>query len=138
MLEPVRESFRTNTPIEWSRVHDLPDFVYFDHSVHVNKGVACISCHGRVDKMPLMFKEETLQMQWCLDCHKNPDPNIRPRSEVTSMDWKAPKNFEEKQEQLVADYHVQSMISCSTCHRVEHQKGNVRCHVLWGPRNCSA
>ena len=117
MLEPVRASYRTNTPIEWSRVHDLPDFVYFNHSVHVNKGVACVSCHGRVDQMPLMFKEHTLQMQWCLDCHKNPDPNIRPISEVTSMDWEAPDGFEEKQAELVAEYHVQSMINCSTCHR---------------------
>jgi hypothetical protein len=117
MLEPVRASYRTNTPIVWSRVHDLPDFVYFNHSVHVNKGVACVSCHGRVDQMPLMFKEHTLQMQWCLACHKNPDPNIRPISEVTSMDWKAPDGFKEKQAELVAEYHVQSMINCSTCHR---------------------
>jgi len=117
MLEPVRESFRTRTPIVWSRVHDLPDFVYFNHSIHISKGVACVSCHGRVDKMPLMFKENTLQMQWCLDCHRNPDPNIRPRSEVTSMDWKAPEGFEAVQSELIADYHVQSMINCSTCHR---------------------
>ena len=117
MLEPVRASYRTNTPIEWSRVHDLPDFVYFDHSVHINKGVACFSCHGRVDQMPLMFKEHTLQMQWCLACHRNPDPNIRPISEVTSMVWKAPEGFETQQAELVAEYHVQSMINCSTCHR---------------------
>jgi hypothetical protein len=116
-LEPVRESFRSNTPIEWSRVHDLPDFVYFDHSVHVNKGVACVSCHGRVDKMPLMFKANTLQMQWCIACHKNPDAAIRPRSEVTNMEWQAPAGFQEEQAALVAEYHVQSMINCSTCHR---------------------
>lgn len=117
MLEPVRDSFRTGTPIVWSRVHDLPDFVYFNHSIHISKGVACVSCHGRVDEMPLMFKEHTLQMQWCLDCHKDPDPHIRPRSEVTSMDWTPPPEFQQAQSELVADYHVQSMINCSTCHR---------------------
>jgi len=116
-LEPVRESYRNNTPIEWSRVHDLPDFVYFDHSVHVSKGVACVSCHGRVDKMPLMFKAHTLQMQWCIACHKNPDAAIRPRSVVTRMDWPAPEGFEETHTAVVAEYHVQSLIDCSTCHR---------------------
>ena len=80
MLEPVRESFRTGKNLQWIRVHDLPDFVYFDHSIHVNKGIGCRSCHGSVDNMPLMWEENSLQMEWCLDCHRNPAKFIRPKS----------------------------------------------------------
>jgi hypothetical protein len=83
-LEPVRASFRTGESIPWTRVHDVPDFVYFDHSIHVKKGVGCVSCHGQVDKMPLMWRTETLHMQWCLDCHRNPQPHIRPQDLVFS------------------------------------------------------
>jgi hypothetical protein len=86
-LEPVRESFRSDEPIRWTRVHDLPHFVYFDHSVHVAKGIGCESCHGRVDQMPLMWRENSLQMEWCLDCHRHPDANIRPREAVFAMGW---------------------------------------------------
>lgn len=89
MLEPVRESFRTGKPLEWTRVHDLPDFVYFDHSIHVAKGVACESCHGRVDKMPLMHKAFSLHMEWCLDCHRNPEKHIRPREDVFTFGYVA-------------------------------------------------
>ena len=77
ILEPVRASFRDNTPLHWTRVHDLPDFVYFNHSIHVKKGVGCATCHGRVDKMPLMYQQANLQMNWCLDCHRNP-AQVRP------------------------------------------------------------
>ena len=76
MLEPVSESYRTGQPIEWTRVHDLPDFVYFDHSIHVAKGIGCASCHGRVDQMPLMYQAESLQMEWCLDCHRETPTEI--------------------------------------------------------------
>src|ERR1700729_619940 len=89
-LEPVRESFRSDRSIEWTRVHDLPDFVYFNHSIHVNKGVGCTTCHGQVDRMPLMWQEKSLQMEWCLDCHRNPEMYVRPRSAVFSVDYAAP------------------------------------------------
>ena len=78
-LEPVRESFRTGVSIQWTRVNDLPDYVYFNHSIHVNKGIGCESCHGRVDRMPLTWQENSLQMDWCLDCHRDPGKHIRPR-----------------------------------------------------------
>lgn len=120
MLEPVRESLRTGEPIEWVRVHDLPDFVYFDHSQHVNKGVGCVSCHGRVDKMPLIRTDETLQMLWCLDCHRHPEPAIRPKSEITDMAWEPPvakTGAASLQAQLIEQYSVAPRLSCSTCHR---------------------
>ena len=116
-LEPVRESFRSGRSIEWTRVHDLPDFVYFNHSVHVKKGVGCSTCHGRVDRMPLMRQEESLQMGWCLDCHKNPAKYVRPRELVTQMDYVPPANQMEVGERLVKAYQIQSLTSCSTCHR---------------------
>src|SRR5690606_20071337 len=87
ILEPVRASWRDGTPLRWNRVHDLPEFTYFNHSIHVAKGVACVTCHGQVDRMPLMYQFASLQMQWCLDCHKDPVPNIRPREEVTNVAW---------------------------------------------------
>jgi hypothetical protein len=86
-LEPVRESWKTNKALRWNRVHDLPDFAYFDHSIHVAKGVGCSTCHGRVDRMPLMWQNASLQMEWCLECHRNPEKFIRPRSEIYTMDW---------------------------------------------------
>jgi hypothetical protein len=91
-LEPVRESFRTGQAIKWTRVHDLPDFAYFDHSIHVAKGVGCATCHGPVDKMPLMRKQSSLQMEWCLDCHRHPERYVRPREEVFNMNYVAPAN----------------------------------------------
>src|SRR5881628_858078 len=89
-LEPVRESFRTGRSLEWTRVHDLADFVYFDHSVHVAKGVACVTCHGRVDRMPLVWKNASLLMEWCLDCHRHPQDFIGPREEVFNLEWEPP------------------------------------------------
>ncbi|MGH7127341.1 MAG: TAT-variant-translocated molybdopterin oxidoreductase, partial [Planctomycetaceae bacterium] len=86
MLEPVRESFRSGEPLVWTRVHDLPDFAYFDHSIHVSKGIGCASCHGRVDQMPLMWRTETLDMEWCLDCHRHPAEHVRPREFVFRME----------------------------------------------------
>ena len=116
-LEIVRASFRDDKPLHWLRVHDLPDFVYFNHSVHVKKGVGCSTCHGRVDRMPLMRQEAPLQMGWCLDCHKNPAKYVRPRELVTQMDYVPPANQMEVGERLVKAYQIQSLTSCSTCHR---------------------
>jgi len=117
VLQPLRESARTGEPIAWQRVHSLPDFVYFNHSVHVKKGVGCSTCHGRVDRMPLMRQEAPLQMGWCLDCHKNPAKYVRPRELVTQMDYVPPANQMEVGERLVKAYQIQSLTSCSTCHR---------------------
>jgi Cytochrome c7 and related cytochrome c len=90
MLKPVRESWATGASINWIRVHDLPDYVYFNHEIHVNKGIGCASCHGRVDEMPLMYEENSLQMEWCLNCHRNPASNLRPTSEIYNMAWAGP------------------------------------------------
>ncbi len=116
-LEPVRESFRSDRPIEWVRVHDLPDFAYFDHSAHVNKGVGCTTCHGRVDQMPLVWQEQSLQMEWCLECHRNPQKYVRPKSEVFNVAWEPPANQLELGRQLVKEYGIHPRTSCSTCHR---------------------
>ena len=90
LLEPVRQSWYTGQSIPWIKVHDLPDFVFFNHEIHVNKGIGCESCHGRVDEMPLMYAQNTLQMEWCLDCHRNPAKNLRPTSEIYNMAWEEP------------------------------------------------
>ena len=92
LLEPVRQSWATGASIQWIRVHDLPDYVYFNHEIHVNKGIGCASCHGRVDQMPLMYQQNTLQMEWCLNCHRNPAVNLRPTSEIYNMAWAGPSN----------------------------------------------
>jgi hypothetical protein len=92
LLEPVRNSWATGESIQWIRVHDLPDYVYFNHEIHVNKGIGCASCHGRVDEMPLMYEENTLQMEWCLNCHRNPAVNLRPTAEIYNMAWAGPKD----------------------------------------------
>jgi len=117
MLEPVRESFRTDKSIRWIRVHDLPDYVYFNHSIHVAKGVGCTTCHGQVNKMPLMWQESSLQMSWCLDCHRHPERFVRPRAEVFSVTYRPPTDQLALGRKLVNEYHIQSLTSCSTCHR---------------------
>jgi hypothetical protein len=120
ILEPVRASFREDKPLEWVRVNDLPDFVYFNHGIHVRKGVGCATCHGQVDRMPLMFQKATLFMTWCLDCHRNPAPNLRPRDQVFNMSWVRPANDPGLGERLVKEYKigtVEQLTSCSTCHR---------------------
>jgi Cytochrome c3 len=116
-LEPVRASFRDDTPIPWVRVHDLPDFAYFDHSAHVNQGVGCSSCHGRVDQMPLMWQEATLQMEWCIGCHREPERHLRRREDVFDPAYEAPEDQLALGRQLVEEYHVKPRLSCSTCHR---------------------
>src|SRR6202140_4049208 len=108
MLEPVRERFRTDKSIRWIRVHDLPDYVYFNHSIHVAKGVGCTTCHGQVNKMPLMWQESSLQMKWCLDCHRHPERFVRPRSEVFSVTYLPPPDQSEVGRKLVKEYHIQS------------------------------
>jgi hypothetical protein len=120
MLRPVRDSFRSGTPIRWTRVHNLPDFTYFDHSIHINKGVGCVTCHGRVDQMPLMRQAATLQMEWCLECHRNPEPFLRPREFVFSMNWQPSPEQAIPATQLKKQYGIKSpefLTSCSTCHR---------------------
>ncbi len=130
-LAPIRESFQTGRPVVWRRVHDLPDFVYFNHSIHLKKGVSCVSCHGRVDEMPITFKDKPLSMRWCLDCHRNPEPNIRPKEHLYDMAW-TPRTAEERAQIAPAKdgeprlvqvgknkYHILSrfqMTNCSTCH----------------------
>ena len=119
-LEPVRESFRTGQPIQWTRVHDLPDYAYFNHSIHVNKGVGCSTCHGRIDQMPLTWQVASLQMEWCLNCHRNPASYVRPKDQVFKMDWQPPDNQEEVGRKLVKEYKIQDaavLTSCDTCHR---------------------
>jgi len=135
ILEPVRASFRNNTNLTWIRVHDLPDFVYFNHQIHVNKGVGCATCHGPVDKMPLMYQYNSLQMEWCLDCHRAPEKYLRPKSEVFNMAYRVPTEenpvaavpggelFKEQTElglELKRLYKISDpthMTTCSVCHR---------------------
>jgi len=119
VLAPLHASARTDTPIQWNRVYDLPDFVYFDHSIHVNKGVGCVECHGRIDQMPLTSRVSSLNMQWCLQCHRNAPQNIRPLAEVFSMTDTRPLSKQEIM-QLNRLYQLQDtrrLTDCSTCHR---------------------
>jgi len=119
VLEPIRASYRTDKAIEWIRVHDLPDFVYFNHSIHVRKGVGCVSCHGRVDQMPLMMKANSLDMQWCIACHKHPEQQLRPREAVFQMDWKPEGDQLALGASLIKEYHIDKakLLNCSVCHR---------------------
>jgi hypothetical protein len=117
-LEPVRESFRTGQPIRWTRVHDLPDYARFDHSIHVAKGVGCASCHGRIDRMELTHQEASLHMEWCLECHRSPEKVLRPRDEVFNMDWEA-EDQAALGAALAREYGLRSafaLTNCSTCH----------------------
>jgi Cytochrome c7 and related cytochrome c len=121
MLEPVRQSYRTNQPLAWNRVHDLPDFAYFNHSIHVAKGIGCASCHGQVDRMPLMWKDQPLTMEWCLACHRAPESQVRPREFIFDMEWQAPGDQFALGKKLVREYEIEAdtgrLSNCSTCHR---------------------
>lgn len=123
LLEPVRLSLEENKPIMWERVHDLPDFVYFNHAAHVTRGVSCVSCHGRIDKMEVVTQVEPMSMKWCLDCHRNPEPHIRDPKLVTQLDFKpTDENGEELSaskygKQWAEKLEIKTNISCSTCHR---------------------
>jgi Cytochrome c7 and related cytochrome c/Class III cytochrome C family len=116
-LEPVRASWRTDQSIRWIKVNDLPDFVYFNHSVHVHKGIGCVSCHGRVDKMNQLYQATSLQMEWCLDCHRHPERNVRPRDEVFNMRWEQPADQDALAATLMKAYDIHPRTDCSTCHR---------------------
>ncbi len=132
LLEPVRASLREQKPLEWTRVHDLPDFVYFNHGVHVQKGVGCTECHGRVDLMPLAWKEKPMTMEWCLECHRNPEPRLRPKDQVFNMEWAPPEgsDLHEAKAQVEGAHpdqgphpntinhaEVGQLTNCSICHR---------------------
>ncbi|MHC5543124.1 cytochrome c3 family protein [Singulisphaera rosea] len=118
MLEPVRASMRNNTPIQWARVHELPDYAYFNHSIHVNKGVGCASCHGRVDKMSLTMKTEPMTMAWCLNCHREPERHLRPQKEIFNLAWAA-EDQKTLGKDLVKKNHipVDRLTNCYVCHR---------------------
>ena len=117
ILEPVRASFRNDTPLRWTRVHDLPDFVNFNLSIQVKQGVGCETCHGRVDQMPLMLQESSLQMSWCITCHRAPENFVRPSSEITTMGYKPSAPQTVVGSQLVKEYGIKTSTDCSTCHR---------------------
>jgi hypothetical protein len=120
LLEPVRASYQTNLPLAWTRVHDLPDYVFFDHSIHLHKGVGCASCHGRVDQMPLMYKAEPMTMEWCLDCHRAPERQIRPRELVFVMDYQPAEDQLTLGRRLLEEYNIpdsKRMTDCDICHR---------------------
>lgn len=118
-LEPVVRSLTENTPMEWRRVHDLPDFVYFHHGVHVNNGVGCSTCHGQVDLMPLVSRERTLRMQWCIRCHREPEHHLRPPERIFDMDWRPPPDQATRGKELLAFYGINKsqLTDCSICHR---------------------
>ncbi len=117
LLAQVRQSWFTGRPIRWVRVHQLPDFVYFDHSAHVNKGVGCASCHGRVDRMAVVEQVARLDMGWCLGCHRDPAPHLRPLEHLTDMAWTPPEDGGARARRLMQDYRVHARTSCTTCHR---------------------
>ena len=119
LLKPVRDSYETGVPIEWARVYNVPDFVYFDHSIHVAKGVSCVSCHGQIDKQNLTNKEVAMEMLWCLDCHRQPEESLRPLDKVFDMTWEAPANQTEIGKQMVKDRKINThqIQNCSVCHR---------------------
>lgn len=134
LLEPVRKSWATGEPIHWTRVHNLPDFVYFQHDIHVNKGIGCVVCHGRVDEMPITWQNANLEMRWCLECHRDPRPNLRPRDQVFNMTWSLDAATAQKYsdaahkvtdqvslgQALIDLYHIPTdgrLTNCYTCHR---------------------
>jgi hypothetical protein len=119
-LEPVRESLRTDRSLTWIKVYDLPDYVYFNHAIHVHKGIGCVSCHGRVDHMNLTWQAPSLQMEWCLQCHRDPAAYIRPRDYVFDMAWAPPAGTQRALGQaLVEEYGIKTgqLTNCSVCHR---------------------
>jgi hypothetical protein len=117
LLAPVRESARTDASIEWVKVHDLPDFVYFNHSIHVHKGIGCATCHGRIDHMNLTWQAASLHMEWCLDCHRNPERYVRPREEVFNMAWDPLVDQLTLGTRLVGEHDIERQTDCSVCHR---------------------
>jgi hypothetical protein len=122
MLSPVRNSLASGQPLQWERVNQLPDFVFFNHSIHVQKGIGCSTCHGRVDQMPITWKAHSLYMRWCLDCHEAPERQMRPKSEIFNMKWEPPPDQLERGRELLKEYHVSKerlnqLRDCGMCHR---------------------
>jgi hypothetical protein len=122
LLEPVRRSLTTRQPLHWKRVNDVPDFVFFNHSIHVQKGIGCSTCHGRVDEMPLTWKAHSLYMRWCLDCHEAPEKEIRPKDQIFNMKWEPPPDQVERGRKLVTEYQISrqrlnQLRDCGMCHR---------------------
>lgn len=117
ILEPVRASYRDSTPISWTRVNALPDFVYFNHSIHVAKGVGCTTCHGPIAEMNITWRAQSLYMRWCLECHNAPEKYLRPRSEVFNAFYEPPSDQEALGNRLMTEYKVQKLTTCTTCHR---------------------
>jgi hypothetical protein len=116
LLDPVRRSYFSGLPIPWNRVHRLPDYAYFQHAIHVNKGVGCVECHGRVDEMARVYQVAPLTMGWCIDCHRHPEEHLRPRDQIVAMEWQRPDDPEAGRA-LARAYGVRSLTHCSTCHR---------------------
>jgi hypothetical protein len=122
ILEPVRQSLATDTPIGWTRVNQTPAFVFFNHSIHVQKGIGCSTCHGPVDRMPIMWKEHSLYMRWCLDCHGAPENFLRPRDQIFNTEWQPPPDQVEQGRRLLGEYQIrparlEQLRDCSMCHR---------------------
>ena len=117
MLEPVRRAYFSGEPIRWRRVHQLPDYVYFDHSIHVTRGIGCVSCHGRVDEMGKIFQFAPLTMEWCLGCHRQPERNLRPREQIASMTWEPTGDRDALAARLAQEYGTRHLTNCTTCHR---------------------
>jgi hypothetical protein len=120
MLQPVRDSYRNGRSLRWQRVYNLPGFVYFDHSIHIHRGVGCSSCHGQIDEMPFTYQEPSLLMEWCLDCHRHPQRELRPREQVFNMKYRPPPDQAEVGRELVKNYGIkdpESLTSCTVCHR---------------------
>jgi hypothetical protein len=116
-LEPLRDSWFSSQPLRWRRVHQLPQFVYFDHSAHVSHGVGCAECHGRVDLMAQVYAVAPLTMNWCLDCHRDPDPHLRPQSEITNMEWASSRPRRDVGAEIRRQLHIDPPVSCTGCHR---------------------
>ena len=120
ILAPVRESLAENRSLDWQRVARVPDYVYFRHDIHIAKGIACVECHGRIDQMPLTYRAKAFEMKFCLDCHRNPEPHLRPRDEVYNFNWKPPADHAALGRKLMAEYRIKSPVeltACGTCHR---------------------
>lgn len=116
-LQPLRDSWETGMPVEWIRVHDVPDHAYFNHSIHVNAGIGCVTCHGRVDRMEVVMKSESMSMGWCLDCHNNPAPHLRPVEEVTNMAWEPPDDHYQFAQMVIEKRNINAPVYCNACHR---------------------
>jgi len=117
LVKPIHESWNTGIPIQWIRIHKTPDFAYFDHSIHISRNIGCESCHGRIDQMETVMLKKPLSMKWCLDCHRNPAPHIRPEGNVTAMGWTPAENQPKLAAQFISEHNINPPTDCSGCHR---------------------